>query len=130
MSLCNTLNTGDSNDIWLKSLNALQNEARPDPTNYNDINDNGSNNSVDNPMDITASIGYVETMEDYTDATDATENDENINYSEQDFEYPNAKVYSNDSSNNPEISDSLAFAIKFVKLAELNRVSRQVQRDM
>ena len=47
-----------------------------------------------------------------------------------DFEYPNAKIYSNDSSNNPEISDSLAFAIKFVKLAELNRVSRQVQRDM
>lgn len=35
-----------------------------------------------------------------------------------------------DSSNNPEISDSLAFAIKFVKLAELNRVSRQVQRDI
>ena len=34
------------------------------------------------------------------------------------------------SSNNPEISDSLAFEIKFDKLAELNRVSRQVERDI
>ena len=64
----------------------------------------------------------------YTDAMDATENDENNNYDEQgifycnqngafyvfnrlisifllDFEYPNAKIYSKDSSNNPEISD-------------------------
>ena len=77
---------------FVSSLNALQNEARPDPTNYNDISDNGPNNSVDDPMDITDSIGYVETMEDYmnaADATDATENDENINYDEQGIFYWN-----------------------------------------
>lgn len=47
-----------------------------------------------------------------------------------DFEYLNPKVYSNDSSNTPEFLNSLVFAIKFVKFAELNCVSRQVQRDM
>jgi hypothetical protein len=39
-------------------------------------------------------------------------------------------IYSNDSSNNPELLNSLVFAIKFVKFVESNRVSRQVQKDM
>jgi hypothetical protein len=47
-----------------------------------------------------------------------------------DFEYPNAKIYLKDSSNNPEISDSLAFVMNFVKFAELNCISRKVQVDM
>jgi hypothetical protein len=99
-------------------------------------------------MDITDCIGYVKTMK-YTDATDASENDKNINYDDHDifywnkmsafyvfngqisiffldFEYLSAKIYSNDSSDNPEFLDSLVFAIKFVKFAESNRVSRQV----
>ena len=46
------------------------------------------------------------------------------------FEYLSAKIYSNDSSNSPEILDSLVFAIKFVKFADLNRISRQVQKDI
>jgi hypothetical protein len=46
------------------------------------------------------------------------------------FEYLNKRIYSNDSINTPEFLNSLVFAIKFVKLAELNRVSRQVQRDI
>ena len=89
---------------------------------------------------------------DYTDATDETESNENNNYDEQgifcwtqkgefyvfnrlisifllDFEYPNAKIYSKDGSNNSEILDSLAFVINFVKLAKLNCISRKVQID-
>jgi hypothetical protein len=46
------------------------------------------------------------------------------------FVYLSAKIYSNDSSTNPEFLDSLVFAIKFVKFAELNCVSRQVQKDI
>jgi hypothetical protein len=66
-------------DSFISNLNALQNETRPDPTNYNDIKgDDGSNNS-DDPMDITDCIGYVKKI-NYTDATDATENDEDVNY--------------------------------------------------
>ena len=103
-------------------------------------------------MDITHCIGYVKTI-DYTDATDATENAENVNYDDHgifywnlmgafnvfnrlistfllNIEYLSEKISSNDSSNNPEFLDSLVFAIKFVKFAELNRVSRQVQKDM
>ena len=136
-------------DNSILNLNAPQNETRPASTNYNDINANGSNNSDDNLVDITDCIGYVETMMDYTDSTDATENHENINYDEHgifywnwmgafnvcnrlistfllNFEYSNAKICSNDSSNNLEFLDSLVFAIKFVKFAELNHVLRQV----
>ena len=69
-------------DNSILNLNAPQNETRPAPTNYNDINSNGSNNSDDDLMDITDCIGYVKTMMDYADSTDATENDKNINYDE------------------------------------------------
>ena len=55
------------------------------PTNYNDINANGSNDSDDDLMDITDCIGYVKAM----DYTDATQNDENINYDEHGIFYWN-----------------------------------------
>ena len=139
-------------DNSILNLNASQNETRPAPTNYNDINANGCNNSDVDLMDITDCIGYVKKM-DYTDATDITENNENINYDEYgifywnymgafnvfnrlistfllNFEYLSAKIYSNDSSNNLAFLNSLVFAIKFVKFAELNHISRQVQKDI
>jgi hypothetical protein len=59
--------------------NALQNVTPPDPTNYNNINDNMSNNSDDDPMDLTDCIVYVKAIEDYTGVT---KNDESINYDE------------------------------------------------
>ena len=37
--------TNAQQKIFTSNLNALQNKARPDPTNYSDINDNESNNS-------------------------------------------------------------------------------------
>jgi hypothetical protein len=140
-------------DNPILNLNAPENDTRPAPTNYNDISTNGSNNSDDDPMNITNCIGDVKTMMDYTDSKDATENDENINYDEHgivywnymgafnvfnrlistfslSFEYLSTKMYLNDSSNNPEFLYSLVFAIKFAKFAELNHVSRQVQKDM
>ena len=74
-------------DSFISNLNVvLQNEIQTEPINYNDINDNMSKNSDDDPMDSTDCIGYVKTI-DYTDATDATENDENINYDGQGIFY-------------------------------------------
>ena len=52
-------NNNFTTDNSILNLNAPQNETRRAPTNYNDINANGSNNTDDDLMDITDCIGYV-----------------------------------------------------------------------
>ena len=72
-------------DNLISNLNALQNVTPHVPTNYNDIKDNISNNSDDDPKDLTGCIGYVKTM----DYIDVTEIDESINYDEHGIFYWN-----------------------------------------